>query len=410
MLDEKDNRYIGEIYNINKRLKSFLFSYLNFLSSKTKDYKENYLSYKYNTSFKENTNNNQDKDNIAKRNEYYLNKIENEFPLMNKLFESLNVYIESYNKKYPVTNGNMQELAMINNIIKLKYLKNNQNNDITVKNNFLYLIFKNMINIMEDSIVRESLKSERRNIYLTRNKIIKSPKKKNESERAYICESIKDYIKTYFNESKIEITCNIVKIASKNYNKFRVLSSSYPSKSHQYNTPLNTYNQIAQINLKLFPFSISISLYLNKNIEKINISIKDEYQRKSFSNLILFKKINNLFQLRINSIVNIINSEKRRNYTANMNNNNSLFDEEDLIDLLKRFINYIYDYNNITKKKCGLCEKITKYSCIEKTFLPPYYKLYKEKDNQMNVKMINESDQKLFFHEECFKKTANYAL
>ena len=165
MLDEKDNRYIGEIYNINKRLKSFLFSYLNFLSSKTKDYKENYLSYKYNTSFKENTNNNQDKDNIAKRNEYYLNKIENEFPLMNKLFESLNIYIESYNKKYPVTNGNMQELAMINNIIKLKYLKNNQNNDITVKNNFLYLIFKNMINIMEDSIVRESLKSERRNIY-----------------------------------------------------------------------------------------------------------------------------------------------------------------------------------------------------------------------------------------------------
>jgi hypothetical protein len=411
MLEEKDNRCIAEIYNINKKLKSLLFNYLNFLSSKTKDYKENYLSYKYNTSFKENTNNNQDKDNIAKRNEYFLNKIESEFPLMNKVFESFNIYIESHNKKYPVTNGNVQELAMINNIIKLRYVKNSQNNDIIGKNNIIYLIFKNMVNIMEDSIVRETLRSERRNIYLSKNKIIKSPKKKNELEKSFICESIKDYIKTYFNESKIEITCNIVNIASKNYNKFRVLSSSYPSKSHQYNNPLNTYNQIAQINLKLFPFSISMSLYLNKNKEKLNISIKDEYQRKSFSNLILFKKINILFQSRINSIFNIINSEKRRNYTANMNNNNILFDEEDLIDLLKRFINYIYDYNNITKKKCGLCEKIIKYSYSEKAFLPPYYKLYKEKDiNQMNAKNINELDQKLFFHEECFKKTANYSL
>ena len=415
-MEEKDIRIISDINTINKRLKSLIFNYLNFLSSKTIDYKDNYLSYKYNTSIKEHTNNNQDKDNnIKNRNEYYLQKIENEVPLMNKVLESFNNYFDSYNKKYPVINGNILELKTYYNIQKLRNLKNIQNNEITLKSHLLFLIFKNMININEDSIVRESIRNERKNYYLSKNKNIKSPKKLNELERPSICDLIKDYIEKYFKESKIEIALNIINVPSKSYNKFRVSTSSYSNKSQQYNSSLSIHNQFAQINIKLFPFNINIGLYLNKNIiynnkEKVNISIKDEYKRPSFSNLILFKKINNFLKERINSIFNIIIDEKRRKNISNMNNN-IIFDEDALYDFLKRLINYIYDYNNITKKKCGLCEKIVKYSFGEKTYLPPYYKIYKEKENtQMNAKIINESEQKLFFHEECFKKLANYSL
>ena len=416
MIDEKSIKYLYQFNNINKIIKYSIYNYLNFLSLKTKDYRENYLSYKDDLITKnENINNNPDKETINKKNEILLKVIEKNIPLMNSIFEKFNDYYEFNYKNYSFINRNNPEICEFYKNQKLKISKNNQNNEITLKNNLLLLIFKSMINVMEDSIVRESIKNERKNFFF-KNKYIKSPKKNGESERdKSINELIKEYIQNNYKESNIEVSINIINIPSKNYNKYRISSSSYSNKPQQNNISLNSYNQNAQINIKLFPFNIFISLFLNKlsiyNNNKITILISHKYKRKSFSDLILFKKIKNMFQDCINLIYNILFEEKRRKNISMMNMNNLNFDEECLLELIKRFINYIYDFNLISKTKCGLCQNIVKYSYSEKTFLPPFYKLYKEKDiNLTNPKNNNEIEQKLFYHEDCFRKIANYSL
>lgn len=416
MIDEKSIKYLMTFNNINKNLIFSIYNYLNFLSLKTKDYRENYLSYKDDLITKnENINNNPDKDTINKKNETLLKIIDKNIPLMHSIFEKFNDYYEFNYKNYSSINRNNSELCDLYKNQKLKSSKSNQNNEITLKNNLLLLIFKSMINEMNDSIVRESIRNERKNFYL-KNKYIKSPKKNNESERdKSINNLIKEYIQNNYKESNIEVSINIINIPSKNYNKYRISSSSsYSNKPQQNNISLNSYNQNAQINIKLFPFNIFISLLLNKMFiynNKITILISHKYKRKSFSDLILFKKIKNMFQDCINSIYNILFEEKKRKNIGMMNMNNLSFDEESLLELIKRFINYIYDFNLVSKTKCGLCHNIVKYSYSEKTFLPPFYKLYKEKDiNQINSKNINEIEQKLFYHEDCFRKIANYSL
>ena len=94
-------------------------------------------------------------------------------------------------------------------------------------------------------------------------------------------------------------------------------------------------------------------------------------------------------------------------------NNNAiiLLDEEILKEFLIKFINYVNDYNTITNIKCNLCQKMAKYSYMEKCFLPPFYKLYKDKEALLsNNKNDNNNKQTLFFHEECFRKIANSFL
>ena len=271
-----------------------------------------------------------------------------------------------------------------------------------------------MIIQKEDSIVRDTVKTERKANYFARNKIInKFPRQNSENERHYnLNDYFKEYIKNNFKENnKLEIKVNILS-PSKNNSKFKILPQI---RVQQINNSIYYNTSQAHINVKSIPFNIILSFNLNKelvyNNHKFSISLKDEYDSPSHSDLILFKKVKCLLYERIKSILNLIYEEKRRKMNNTNNNNIILFDEEILKDFIIRFINYIYDFNIINKTKCYLCQNIVKFSENEKCFLPPFYKAYKEKEALlMNSKNENENEPKLFYHEDCFRKIAGSFL
>ena len=412
MYDEKDKDYLYSLNNSIKKQRFQIYNYINFLSCKTDDYKENYLNYKYNIPIKnENKNINIDEEEIQKRNENFLKFIENELNKSYKDLENMNEYIKN-SKKYilNINIRNEQEVIKYYSSIKKKTLKTCQNKETIFRSDFVSLIFKNMINKKEDSIVRDSVKSDRRTNYFPRNKINKLPRQNSDNERNYdINDYFREYIKNNFKDSKIEIKINNTS-PIKNNSKFRILPQN---RIQQINSMYYNTSQ-SHINIKNIPFNIILSFNLNKeliyNNHKFLISLKDEYDSPSHSELILYKKIKCLLYERILSILNLIYEEKRRKMN-NTNSNIILFDEEILREFLIKFINYVYDFNMINKTKCHLCQNIVKFSSSEKCFLPPFYKAYKEKEAlTMNSKNENENEPKLFYHEDCFRRIAGSFL
>ena len=100
--------------------------------------------------------------------------------------------------------------------------------------------------------------------------------------------------------------------------------------------------------------------------------------------------MNNYFESKIYSILKSITEEKK----------SIDIEKSIMIEFCKRFIYYIHDYNNLFNTKCGICNKIVKYSINEKCFYPPYIKIYKERDS---IKINNEENIKYFYHEVCYK-------
>ena len=161
---------------------------------------------------------------------------------------------------------------------------------------------------------------------------------------------------------------------------------------------------------------------------KINIIGKDEYQndlKKSyFEGLewykknkikLLFQKIKNLFEIRFTSLFQIIIEEKKKdNPNIKYDINNFIITKEYLLEIVLRFIDYIYDYNNLFKNKCDICGRKSKYNPIEKCFFPAYYKLYANKNSILSAKIKtnekNNEKMNLFVHEECFKKIGLRAI
>lgn len=415
MFEEEERRLLINLYNINRRIRVASFSYLNFLSIKTDGYKDNYFNYKYDIN-NENKNINISSEEILKRNENYSKMIEKELSILYEIYSKINEYFElqKNSQNYPpLINRSSQDLLKFYENHKIKSMQIIQSKDIIQKSDLFILIFKNMINLAEDSIIRESVKTDRKlNYFFVRNKYNnKLPRQINDLERQKnILDDIKGYIKSNFKNSNIEISIVITSFLNKNYSKFRVLSL-YTNRA---NSMSIYYNQIAQINIKLFPLNIALNIPLNKefnfNIYKYALYVKDEYKIFSKYDSILFKKIKMLFNERITSFLNLIYEDKKRKLLQNLNNSPIFFDEDSLKELLKKFINYISDYNNIYKTKCSFCENIIKYSLIEKCFFPPFYKVYREKENIQQNKIINENDINLFFHEECFRKIANKYL
>jgi hypothetical protein len=265
-----------------------------------------------------------------------------------------------------------------------------------------------MLNKKEDLIVRDSVKSDRKANYFPRNKINKLQRQNSENERNHdINDYFREFIKNNFKESKIEIKINITSPLNNN-SRFKIISPNII----QHKKTLYYNSSLALINIKNFPFNIIISFNLNKeliyNSNKFSLSLKDEYDSPSHSDLLLFKKVKCLLYERIISILNLIYEEKRRK--MNNSNNLILFDEEILKEFLIKFINYIYDFNMINKIECHLCKNIVKFSSSEKCFLPPFYKAYKEKEAITNSKNENENEPKLFYHEDCFRKIAGSFL
>ena len=424
---EKD--YLIKIYNNYKKLRLFTYNLMNFLSLKTNDYKENINNYKYNNQT-ENDNNKiiQKEEDINKQIENFSKIFYNELILMNKYLKSLDEYIESYNRNnYYSNNNNNQSIYIYYNSQKKKFIKSIQDKEINQRSEFISLIFKSMITLMKDSIIRDTIKTERKNhLFFSRNKMIKPTRPNNEMQQiTSINDFIKDYIKNNFKNSNMEIIFNPINLPLKSSSKSK-LFLLHLNKPQLYNILSISHNQICHINIKLPLFNIIITLPYNKEVTYNNykslVLIENGFQshfgsdfKNDSSDLILFKKLKYLFQHRVSLILNLIYEEKRRKNLSTSNNNinnnfnnNINFDKEYLIEFLKRFAYYINDYDKMFKNKCEFCGKISKFSFIEKCFLPAYYKLYREKDiSPYNLKNNNEIESNYFFHEECLKKMAN---
>ena len=160
------------------------------------------------------------------------------------------------------------------------------------------------------------------------------------------------------------------------------------------------------IKIKYFPFVINIGIplkdyyYCLKN--KVTIIIKFDNQKEEHD-LLLLDKIKSLFDTRILTILNSVYDEKKAKFQKVIT-----FTKQNLLDFITNFLNYLYNYNNIMNIPCAFCNKISKYSFIEKCFYPPYYKLYKISKIEIDGK-INEREN-LFFHEECFRRISNPSL
>lgn len=409
MLDTKENDFLFKINLMNKRLRNLVYNYLNFFSLKSEDYRENYLSYRANNSSL-NVNNNDFEGNIIEMNENFLKNFENDLRSMNKLIENLNEFLNYNIKKSLITNKYDKEMFKYNDINKLKYLKNSQNRQTILRSNLVQIIFKYMITARKDSIIRDTIKRERILYLSLKNKNNNKFDRQGSEEIVQIDnlnDYIKQYIKTNFKESNIEFSLNVINYQSQHSSKFNI-QYSFNNRQQINQIPINKY---AKINIKIFPLNILIGLNLNKELllkkNIISFYLKDELNRPLYNELILMKKIKFLLEIRLNSILDLIYEEKKRRNITNNNNSKIFLDEEVLKEFLKRFLYYINDYNKMLYMKCNFCQKIVKYSYIDKCFFPPFYKLYKEKEINKND---NETEQKLFFHEDCFTKMANSFL
>ena len=376
---------------------------------KNKDYKETYLNYKYSfPSDNETKNIEQTEEEIKKKNEIFCKNFENELSMMNRILESLKEYIENNSRNNGI-NRNNQELIRYLDYQKKLNIKAYQKLEIAQRSEFLYIIFKGMINSNHVMYARESVKIERKNnLLLLRSKYIKLQRQSNDMERnASPNEVIKEYIARYYKESNIKINIDIINIPSKIYSKSKL--------------PIPIL-KMANININFGTLCFLISLHYEKEfshsykINHLSVNNIDLFEPKSIiSKSLLFKKIAKLLENRFLHMLNFVYDEKRKKQSMLFNNPNSSIvkvDKEFLIEFLKKLVNYLYDYDKIFKIKCDFCGKLTNYSSVEKYFFPPYYKIYKEKEMppSQNNKTAIEIEKNLFYHEDCFRKMANPSL
>lgn len=187
-----------------------------------------------------------------------------------------------------------------------------------------------------------------------------------------------------------------------------------------YDMALNIQEAIAGMTIELFTFNIFIKLPYKNILEifdfpdKIIAIVKFKYEhpisplkikdknnkldiknnlenQNQKRNFLLTEKLSKLFTFRIYSFIKKLFEEKIK------------YEGRDILaKIYNNFLHYIYDYDKLFNIKCGLCNKIVKYSLQEKCFYPPYYKIYDE--IEINQKLKTKGEKTLFYHEECFKK------
>ena len=338
-------------------------------------------------------------------------KLLKELESLNALLKHINDNNEIYNNNTNI-NFNNNELYKFNN----KNKKNNQiekfYKEIIKKSDLLNIIFKSSLNINKDLVVRKMVMSDR-----FRNSFLKLPSQiKFENIRFKL---LIEYLQKNLNKNKSQpgpkIEC-----------KYEYADTSIVDDNLNI-TFLSRENDYILL-LKLPIFDVLLQLPFDKNcclnnfVFKVVIIGKEEYENQSIfeefeydkknKKLLLFQKIKNLFELRIISLIQIINEEYKRDNPYNKNNNNSLiYTNEYLIKIAIRFIDYIYDYYRLFKVKCDICGNNAKYNSIERCFFPPYYKLFTNNENILSNKIKNkEKIQNIYVHEECFKKNGLKAI
>ena len=320
---------------------------------------------------------------------------------LDELWKNSKICLEVINAVLNIINDNRY-------LINADYLKNlyvNKCYNILYEDiNLNYLLYKNLINNTNNFFLRQLIKNEMKNIeFQIRIRNLNYNMQKNLESR-HINEWIKEFIINNFKD----------KIGEKQIKE----NGQYLHNIH-FNCEIEPYKLVASIKIDILNFHIYIEYPVQKDINtlflynKIKVSFKFKYciedglesqnsldkNRKYELNdikekkFLLIEKIKKLFEERIYQINQAIYEEARNILKKSYLNL--------LIEFCKRFIYYIYDYNKLFKTKCSVCEKVVKYSVKEKCFFPPYYKIYRERNNK-----INEDNLKLFYHEECFRKIA----
>ena len=375
-MEESEKKQIHSIIKTSLQLKNIVNSYLYFLTLLSENPDSSFIRNKSQLMLPSISNvKNLNDAQIIQENQKYIKVIEKELLVFNELLEIWSKYFEK-NSKNVNNYRNPNEFSNINNQ-KLLHFKYILFKDKIQKNELIFLIFKHIISINKAAIVADSLKNEIINSYLFfRNR--------NKPDKTNLHDSI--------NDIKTEINNYIEKVLVSDI-KFNYISD----------------NLIA---IKHYPFEIDIGLPSKENIKpgkyKVIVGVNIAHQKIENQKLILIHKIKALFENRVLSMINLIFEEKRK-----LNQKDFTFTTQNLFEFIKNFLNYIADYNNILKKKCSLCNKISKYSNTEKSFFPPYYKLYKQ--NKINLEKdsnskLSSDKENLFFHEECFKKASNPSL
>ena len=362
-MDESEKKYFSLITNNINRLVDSVYSYLNFISPDSEKM-EYSLSLSRSKSFISiESNDNETEPEIQRLAHSYFISLQREINYLNGELEEFGKYYDK-NTSNKLNYRNINEIITLYNNYEKMTMKNILFKERTQKNELIYLIFKQIVNICQFSIVGETLKSEIKNNYIIR--------KKNNNKLGI--GNLQSFIKT-----KID---DYIKSVLKNHIEFN-------------------YDTKGIITIKYLPFVIIIGLPIKENLflslkHKISISIIFINGKKEVQSLLLIEKLKILIDNRISTIFNLISDEKKVT-------NQKLIElsEQNLLDFLMNLLNYLNNFNNIFTRKCAFCGHISKYSYIEKCFFPPYYKLYKT-----NKFGINENEN-LFYHEDCFKRISN---
>lgn len=404
IIDEKEKKKIKSeeiinffIFQISKNLRLHTYNIFNLITNK---------NYKIN---------NEEKIYQSEANINNENKIINIFNIIVRILESLKYYLSIFNNnQYYILPYDYSRFSF-----KLNCNKNFTRIDLC---NIIYI---NLINVSNNMLMRNIIKSERniRENNLIKNRVFKTYNDNSKSINDYINEYIENMIKDLQKNSKLKLKGN------KEIKYPKIFFNCEISNLNK-NIPNSAYcKQFVEIYIKFFIFDIYIKIPYYKifNIYnffyKVLISIKSKYNeynensltntkkefnldiKNNFQNLVLIKKLKTIFEARIYRIIKLIIDEKKYNkkipigQKITIEERNDFFGKDVLIEFCKRFISYIYDYNNLFNTKCAVCDKIAKYSLTEKCFFPPYYKIYKEVSNlRYNI------EENPFFHEECFKK------
>ena len=376
MIDINEKYYLSKFNDNIKHIRDYVYCIINLLSMKNKEYKENYHFYKSNLiPIKENNNTQINTIEINTKFENLSENIINEVELMYSYlndFAQLNNSVRTFNNNRI---GNINEAININKMRNKIYALHLR---IINRNDLVNLIIKNMIK-KENKMISNMIMNERykMNYHQTIKKSISN-----------ISAHIEEWLNKN-NNNKIKIQLSQKELYNKTFQ--HIIKFIFPIFTIKIYLPL-----IGEDSKDLNNYKYKISIFSDNMEYDDEFNYYNSYKYKS-SNLFLYQKIKVLFTNRINSLLKIINEEKRRKI-KHINNN------EFLNEVLPRFMDYVKDYDNLFKIKCDICTYNLKYSITDKCFYPPYYKLYLSEDIISSKLKRKEKIPNLFIHEECFRK------
>ena len=404
MLSINEKKVIENLEKIENKLRNSFYNILNLLSIKSEEYNENYNLYKFSIKPKKEVITDINMNIIITNFEKYKNSHFNELQSFNNFLNKLDSLYNPKKNDFIIIFNNLEEMYKFYNTQKKIFLLSKFYHELLNRSDLFKIMMKDIINSKEDLIIRNILISERfRGFILKTSYQVKKDKLKLNQIKELLTKSIKDI----FNELKIKKENK--PIILKNIQIYKYLKLEFKYIEHQLlvNIILPIFNILLKLpfnkkyDLKKFTFFLLI--FGNEGNEyELNYRYFNS-DKKNTKKLLLYKKIESLFKKRIVSIAEIVLKEKRME-NNNININTGITNNEYLIDILQKFMDYTSDYYKLFKIKCNLCQKNVKYSYIEKCFYPPYYKIYSEREisNLRN----NEKTENLFVHEECFKKMA----